>query len=208
MEKLFFRLKGKTLVIIDWANVYGWQKSLDWRVSPRKLYSYLRRYKEIEEIRFYFGTDKHKKSIKFLQEVRQIGFTVVSKNVKYVPVTLDKSHFRKLIDAFRQNFTQLRLTKKQQEKLLEIIGQTVLRRKCDFDVEITMDVQRLIDDFESMVFFSGDGDYASIVKYCLKKDKQVIVVFAAGHLGREIRKLEKGKIFLCSVNKLRVNIGA
>lgn len=206
MKKLLFKLKGKTLVLIDWANVYGWHESLAWKISPRKLYSHFKRYKEIEEIRFYFGKDRHRKSKEFLQKVRRMGFTVVSKDVKYVPVTLDKSHFRKLFEGIRENFVQLKLTKDQQEKLLEIIGRTVFRRKCDFDVEVTMDVQRLIDKFDALILFSGDGDYAPVLKYCLKGGKQVIVVFASGHLGKEIRNLEEERIFLCPVNRLKENI--
>jgi uncharacterized LabA/DUF88 family protein len=187
-KKFTFRLRGKTLVLIDWANVYGWQESLNWEISPKKLYAYLNRYKQIRRIRFYFGRDKHKKSVNFLQQVKNSGFTVVTKDVKYVPVTLDKSYFRKIIKRFKQNFVQLNLTKYQQGKLLEVVGQTIFRRKCDFDVEIVMDVHKFIDKFDSLILFSGDGDYAPLLKFCLDKGKQVIVVFAPGHLGKEIRE--------------------
>lgn len=35
-EKIL-KLKGKTLVIIDWANVYGWFKNLGWEIFKVKL---------------------------------------------------------------------------------------------------------------------------------------------------------------------------
>jgi len=31
MDKLRSRLKDKTLVLIDWANVYGWFEELNWK---------------------------------------------------------------------------------------------------------------------------------------------------------------------------------
>lgn len=206
-KKFTFRLKGKTLVFIDWANVYGWKESLGWKVSQRKLYTYLRSYKQICQVRFYYGKDRHKKSVEFLRKIKKFGFTVITKEVKYVPVSLDKSYFRKIVERFKQNFVQLKLTRYQQEKLLEIIGQTIFRRKCDFDVEIVMDIHKLINKFDSLMLFSGDGDYAPLLEFCLKQDKQVIVVFAPGHLGKEIRRLEKKRIFLCSVNRLKDKIG-
>lgn len=57
MEEKLFKLKGKTLVIIDWANVYGWFEHLKWKINPEKLYRYLRSYEEVETINFYFGVE-------------------------------------------------------------------------------------------------------------------------------------------------------
>ncbi len=36
-ERFKFKLKGKALVCIDWANVYGWQESLNWKIGADKL---------------------------------------------------------------------------------------------------------------------------------------------------------------------------
>ncbi|MBI2268348.1 MAG: hypothetical protein HYU80_02750 [Candidatus Blackburnbacteria bacterium] len=32
-----FKLKGKTVVFIDWANIYGWTKSLKKEVDPKEV---------------------------------------------------------------------------------------------------------------------------------------------------------------------------
>jgi hypothetical protein len=55
MSESVFKLKGKTIVLIDWANVYGWFKKLKWEIDPKRLYDYLKSYPEIIDIRFYFG---------------------------------------------------------------------------------------------------------------------------------------------------------
>lgn len=152
-----FKLRGKTLVLVDWANVYGWTNNLKQEVDASKLYEYLRRYKEIDEIRFYFGEDKtNKKSGNFLTQIQKIGYSLVKKDVKFI----------KVFDQTGKNF--------------------FLKRKCDFDLEIGLDCFELIDKYQSFIFFSGDGDYRTLYDRLLKKHKQIIVVFGKGSLGREI----------------------
>ena len=96
-KKLFLKLKGKSAVYIDWANVHGWAKTLKKEVEVRQLYKYLKLYKEIREVGFYYGTDKHPKSADFLKTVKKIGYRLVTKPVKYIFIgeigTWAKTHF-------------------------------------------------------------------------------------------------------------------
>jgi len=95
----FFKLKGKTIVLIDWANVYGWFKNLGWEIDPQKLYRYLKSYTQIKDIRFYFGVEKdNKKSEQFQKDIQKIGYTLISKELKWVPVSLDRAHFKKFLE--------------------------------------------------------------------------------------------------------------
>ena len=74
MEKFKFKLKGKTLVIIDWANFYGWFKKLKWEIDPERLYQYLKSYSQIKEIRFYFGVEKgNQNSEQFQRIIKKIA---------------------------------------------------------------------------------------------------------------------------------------
>ena len=68
-QELKLKLRGKTAVFIDWANVYGWKKSLKKEVDAVKLFEYLKEYKEIINIHLYFGKDSHPKSAEFLENV-------------------------------------------------------------------------------------------------------------------------------------------
>jgi len=83
-EPFRLKLKGKAVVFVDWANIYGWRKSLGKEVNPKKLYKYLRSYKEISEVCFYFGKDKNEKPRNFLEEVKKIGYKITTKPVKYI----------------------------------------------------------------------------------------------------------------------------
>lgn len=155
-------LKGKALVFIDWANVFGWKESLKREPDPFKIFQYFKTYPEIVDVRFYFGTDTHEKSIAFIKDVSKIGFTVITKPVKYVPAA-------------------------------KVDGKIIYRRKCDFDMEACIDVHALLkQDYQSFIFFTGDGDYEPLYKMLIQLQKQAIVVYTAGHLGREIWNIKRG----------------
>jgi len=154
--------RGKTAVFIDWANVYGWKKSLKLEVNIWTLYKYLKSYKKVEGIYFYFGKDNNPKSEEFLEQAEKIGYKVVTKAVKYI-----------LIENWEK--------------------ERIYRRKCDFDMEVCMDVHKKISEgFESFVFFTGDGDFEPLYKLLIALNKQVIVVYTKGHLGREVWNMKKG----------------
>ena len=102
-EQFRFKLLDKTLVIIDWANVYGWfsdpksRSYLGWKIDLQKLFDYLSGYKEIFNKQFYFGVETGKNWSEELQtKIQSFGFDLRSKEVKWVPVSLEKSHFKKL----------------------------------------------------------------------------------------------------------------
>lgn len=155
-------IRGKATVFVDWANVHGWEKTLKRDINLEKIFFYLTKYEEIKNVRFYFGTDVHEKSVKFLGKAGQIGYQVVTKPVKYILAG-------------------------------EVSEQKIFIRKCDFDMEVCIDVHRLLKEgFESFIFFTGDGDYAPLYQMLIGIGKQVVVVYTSGHLGREVWDIKKG----------------
>lgn len=157
-----FIIKGAAIVFIDWANVHGWEKTLKKNLSLESFFSYLSEYHEIKNIRFYFGTDTNEKSINFLKRVEKIGYEVSTKPVKYILAG-------------------------------EIDGQKIHLRKCDFDMEICIDAHKALKEgIDSFIFFTGDGDYEPLYKMLILLQKQVIVVYTSGHLGKEIWTMKKG----------------
>jgi len=164
------RLGSFCSVYIDWANVYGWKKSLKREINSRKLFKHLKTYKQIKNFNFYFGTDEHPKSKQFLEDVKQTGYSLTTKPVKYITVFNEK-------------------------------GQRFKFRKCDFDIEICIQAHDdLAKGINSFVFFSGDGDFEPLYQLLHRKKKQVVVVYASGHTGREVLKIER-KIYLCNIKK-------
>jgi uncharacterized LabA/DUF88 family protein len=84
-------------------------------------------------------------------------------------------------------------------------GEIVYIRKCDFDLEIGLDCFENIDKFDSFIVFSGDGDFATLYERLIKRNKQVIVVYMYGRLGREVWQIKRG-IFKASIVKLDANV--
>jgi len=211
-EKFKFKLKGKTLVCIDWASVYGWQENLDWKISADKLIEYLLSYKEIFKVNFYFGTDITKESQDFIsslqkKEEKEERFSVITKEVKYVPVDLDRSYLKSRINNIKKTILAMDLRKQNIDgshvkELENLLSQPLRRRKCDFDIEIALDVFRNLENFDSFVLFSGDGDYKPLVQYCIENKKQAIIVAQPGSLGKEYRIIPIG-LYICNVRKLR-----
>ena len=60
-------------------------------------------------------------------------------------------------------------------------------KKCDLDVEMTVDLIKERDNYDFVILFSGDGDLMYAIKY-LKEEygKNCIVFGARGHIGREV----------------------
>ena len=162
MKKLQLNLRDKTAVYIDWANVYGWKKTLKTKPDPQKIFNYLNQLEQIEFKGFYYGTDNHPKSKKFIQLMKKVGYRVKTKSVKQI-------------------------------KIGQVEAKPIFKRKCDLDIEICMDVYQCLDQgFDGFIFFTGDGDFAPLYHYLIKKKKQVIVVYTKEHIGREIWEIKKG----------------
>ncbi|OGJ61894.1 hypothetical protein A3C37_03685 [Candidatus Peribacteria bacterium RIFCSPHIGHO2_02_FULL_53_20] len=155
----FFHLKGRTLVLIDWANVFHAQHKNGWTVDTRKLFSLFTKHENICEIVLFHGTDQHEKSAFFLKEQAAIGYRIVTKAVKKVPLTTDHEG--------------------------NLLAKPILRRKCDFDIEIAKEILLNLDDYQGFILVSGDGDYAPIFDVLRERRKQAILVFPKGGLGRE-----------------------
>jgi hypothetical protein len=105
------------------------------------------------------------------------------------------------------------LTKEDFEKFknfLDSLRDTgLVRRKCDFDVEITLDVMKNFNNIDGIILFSGDGDFKPLCEYLLNNKKQVIVVHPFGLRGREYNELlerKNNKPYLCAVEKLTIYI--
>jgi len=75
----------------------------------------------------------------------------------------------------------------------KVNNQEIRIRKCDFDIEICMNVYKQLNDgYQTFIFFSGDGDFAPIYEFLIKQHKKIIVIYEQGHLGKEIWGIKKG----------------
>ncbi len=79
------RLKGRTMVLVDWANIRNQQKKLGWEIDLKKLYYWANDFEAVDTVKFFYGFEKKRPtSIKFLKKVGSFGFEIFEKEVKYL----------------------------------------------------------------------------------------------------------------------------
>lgn len=57
--------------------------------------------------------------------------------------------------------------------------------KADWDVGITIDVIKDLDKLDTVILATADGDMAPLVKYCIEKDKMVIII--GSNISKELK---------------------
>jgi uncharacterized LabA/DUF88 family protein len=137
-----------------------------------------------------------------LEELKepQTGYDLVSGKFTYVGMDFTPiEDTLKILDLLREDFNILQGSLAE---LYKIITKEITRRKCDFDVEITRDIYKNLNEFDTLILFSGDGDFKALIEDLIQSGKKVIVVFGAGHLGKEIQQINSG-VYKCEINLLR-----
>lgn len=172
---------GKVFVFIDFGNVRAWAKEL-WKeenkyqinveidieklakicdlVNPIKKYFYYGYFPEKEKLDKNHPLNiKHRKSIYRINKAKKNGCKIVSKEIKMISIYDEKGKFIKRIP------------------------------KCNFDVEITMDMIQKMSKYDSIMLFSGDSDFQKIIKYLKNNGKKIIVVCTRNSISEELDKL-------------------
>lgn len=75
----------------------------------------------------------------------------------------------------------------------------VIITKGNLDVELALDCFMKKNDFDTLVLFSGDSDFAYLIDVLKKNGKRVIVVSTRNHISREL--VERAKFV--ALNKIR-----
>ncbi len=97
-------LNEKTVVYIDFGNVSGWPRKLNWEIDLRRLKDFLDSFGVIQA-RFYFGTTpQHDGSARFMTFVYKTGYKVRTKPVKTIRVSIDVSSISEKSPDILNNF--------------------------------------------------------------------------------------------------------
>ncbi len=59
-------------------------------------------------------------------------------------------------------------------------------RKANFDVEISVDVIKMLNKFDTLILFSGDSDFDYLIKSLRIVNKRVIVISSRYHVSKEL----------------------
>jgi uncharacterized LabA/DUF88 family protein len=76
-------------------------------------------------------------------------------------------------------------------------------RKCNLDVETTIDAIERLADYDEMLLCSGDGDFSKLARYLKNKGKKVTVLTLKDRLSWVLKRDASNIAFL---NRLRSKI--
>lgn len=158
--------RDRTITIIDYGNVEKWKNSLGWDVGIRELSQLIKHFSFGKEFlrRFYYGADYGKNE----KSTALIGWS------------------KKVLETARNN--RLNVISKRVKYIHDNNNTYGFAKKCDLDVEMSIDLVKERDSYDIIVLFSGDGDLMYATRYL--KDtygKECYVFGARGHIGREVQ---------------------
>lgn len=160
LEKFFKKTKGKKIgLFIDNANWFYPQKELGWDIDFEKLLNFLKNYYKVKLIKLYAGTP-----LDLIQKRRFKKFTEVLKKLGYAVET--------------KPLKKIWLDRKKGEFIY----------KCNFDVEISLDVARNIKLLDMVMIGSGDSDFLAARDFVLENKKGFIALCFEKGVAWEIRR--------------------
>ncbi len=60
--------------------------------------------------------------------------------------------------------------------------------KCNFDIEIAMDMLQKVEKYDTIFFWSGDSDFDVVLRYLQSKKKKVVTICARDFLSRVLEE--------------------
>jgi uncharacterized LabA/DUF88 family protein len=214
LEKL---LQGNVSMYIDAANIRPWSQFLGWHIENKRLKQLLDSFDNIIGCKFYQGTlEGDEKSESETEEIKRCGYTLRTKPVKIMRFSIDASSIPINSPTLLDNFIRRSLLRKFNNETIEYLntrfaemntlGTKVIEdRKCNFDVEIGIDM--LLDNerekLDTFVLWSGDSDFHDPLQKLLQANKKVILFATARRVSRELSELRKQGLMIFDIRKIR-----
>ncbi len=160
MNPVLEKIKDKKIALfVDNANWFYPQKELGWKISFSRLHAFLEKHCKIVILKLYAGTP------------------------------LDNED-KKKFDAFRKAVEKagFLVVTKPLKKILVDKEKKKFEHKCNFDVEIALDVARSIKEVDVIIIGSGDSDFLEVKKFSLENKKNFFVICFEKGVAWEMRK--------------------
>lgn len=177
---------GRIFAFIDFSNVNKWfqndrqswsdeELAVDERIEidVEKLKEFTENF--CDRSRLYYGQNPEiSGSLSFTYVLRRIfgKREVITKDIQKIKHYLEISLDDKKPDHLKVD--------KEGKTYIEI-------HKCNFDVEIAVDANKMIDHYDTFCIFSGDADFIYLHDYLKKKGKKIIII-KGGHITAKLRE--------------------
>ena len=215
LEKL---LTGNVYTYIDYANVRPWSEKLKWHIDLGRLKQFFDSFDNFQKVRFYSGTlagDENSESQ--AKQIQKLGYDFTTKPVKIMNFSIDASGIASMEDrSLIDQFVRRSLLRKYNSETIEYLNQRfadmnklgevfIEDRKCNFDVEIGVDM--LLDSerekMDTCVLWSGDSDFHDPLQKLLQNGKRVIIFATARRIARELNGLQAEGLIIFDIQKIR-----
>ncbi len=214
-----------THVYLDYSNLIYWSKKVGWHIDQKRLKQLLDSFPNIKSVGIYNGTlQGNKNSEQFVKDSHNFGYKVVTKPVKIMRIPVDVSSIASDSTAIINNFIDKALTRLLDIETIEFLNSKlgelnkkgtkyIEKRKCNFDVEIGVDMlldhkENHIDNF---VIWSGDSDFAGPIDTLMKDGKKVVIFATVRRLspelagtGAQMFEIKKIRDFICWNGELSI----
>lgn len=202
---------------IDYANVRPWSNKLHWHIDLKRLKQFFDSFNTIEAVNFYSGyLEGDEQSEEEIKEVENRKYIVRTKPVKIMHFSIDVSSIPLDSTALLDQFIRRSLLRKYEVGTIEYLNKRfedmnkkgeyyIEDRKCNFDVEIGVDM--LLDHekngTETFVLWSGDSDFADPLEKLLKAGKKVYIFATARKVSKELSALRENGLVIFDIQKIK-----
>ncbi|MFH1363896.1 MAG: NYN domain-containing protein [Candidatus Omnitrophota bacterium] len=177
--------KGKALILVDESNLYYGFKKQSWELDYKKFYQWLHEEFNPLDVYVFSGIVTKKMFFDKHSEYHTLGGFIKWKK--------DKEMFVKNLKSIGYKVK----TKPVSSLYDNTIG--AYKRKCNFDVEITIIAMDKIAEYQELVLCSGDGDFIKLIKYAKGKHKKTTIIAHGDRLNKDLAITANRKITFQSI---------
>ena len=214
LSKLFSK---NTIHYIDYANVKGTYFKRRWNLDLIRTKNLLDSFTTTSHVKVYYGTiEENLHSEKIIDIAKNYNYKVFTKSVKNIKIYFDTSSIPLDSALMLKKFIRIPLLKNLNVTDIQNINQILSRlnsqgvthlvdKKCNFDVEIGVEMLQDANDksVQNFILWSGDSDFEYPIKKLMELGKNVVVFCTRGTLSWELNELKNQGVTIYHINGIR-----
>ena len=176
---------------LDLTNMFYWQDVLGWKFIIEDVVGQLFTFQNIKEIKIYYGKNERdlKNSKAFHNRIKKTGAILRTKPMKFITKEINEGLFFQrrtitLFDSSVRNKIQGLIDELQKSGII------IEELKCNFDVEMTMDMLDDTEKLTAVMLFSGDSDLKEPLERLKVKNKKIGIVGVRGIVAGELHNIK------------------
>lgn len=187
----WIKAEASIFVYLDLTNMFHWQDVLGWKFRIEDIIQQLLSFPNVKEVKVYYGQNgrDQKNSEAFHNRIKKAGAILRTKPMKFIQKSIEEG-------MFFQRRTLTLLDGGVKTKIHELIdelhrsGVSIEEPKCNFDVEMAMDILDDAEKASAILLFSGDSDlYGPLVRLKVKQ-KTIGIVGVRGKVAHELHSIK------------------